>query len=202
MTRKKTSKRVSHRGGKTKRQVTKRRRSKRGGAEPGAWDFNSMGPNAFLDTRETTLPTGPPTECQSLECKKAKAQKAVEVAMAALEQVTIELQDAREREQMQQLLVPLQRVAAQLNTMVSTGATSTSQMLGDVANSASRMGQAGVRRSLKNARDLGVRAAHLGARGIGSVARHRKKNLAPGSKQALAYQSMIDSSNRFTGINP
>jgi len=194
---KRNTKRNSHRT----KNVTKRRRSKRGGAEPGQWNWPAMGAEGFGESGETPLPTGPLSECQSLECKKVKAQRAVEVAVAALEAITIELQDAREREKMQQLLVPLQMVATQLNTMVATGATSASQMLGDMSTSASQMGKSVGRRSLKRVRDLGVQAAHYGAKGIGAAARRQNKSYAPGSKQAIALQRMIESSNRFTGIN-
>lgn len=66
---------------------------------------------------------GPLTECQSLECKKRRAEMALEMAREELEKITMELNDAKDRERMNQILIPLQNAYNEITTMTSNAAS-------------------------------------------------------------------------------
>lgn len=68
-------------------------------------------------------PYGPLTECQSLECKKRRAEIALERAKEELERLTNELNDARDRERMNQILIPLQNAYNEITTMTTNVAS-------------------------------------------------------------------------------
>jgi hypothetical protein len=188
MARKKTSRktytRSNSRKSRTKTQkVAKRKKSKRqtkrGGMES-MWNFGAMDPQGFGQPQESALPTGPLTECQTLECRKRRAEDALEQMKEELEAITTQLQDARAREQMNSLLIPLNKAYGEISNMVTSSASS---VAGNVRRRSGELGK--------------IAAKQISKRVVTPVAKRAKGRFAPGTPGYLALQQLGESSERF-----
>jgi hypothetical protein len=161
---------------KSKRQI---RQTKRGGME-GMWNFEAMDPHGFGQPQESALPTGPLTECQTLECRKRRAEDALEQMKEELEAITTQLQDARAREQMNSLLIPLNKAYGEISNMVTSSASS---VAGNVRRRSGELGK--------------IASKQISKRVVTPVAKRAKRRFAPGTPGYLALQQLEDSSERF-----
>ena len=166
MARKKTSKsgsRSNPRKSKTKKVVKRkkstRRKIKRGGMQ-GSWNFDAMGPEGFQQPQGRDVPTGPLTECETLECRKRRAEVALETAKEELESITLELNNVRDRERMNQVLIPLQNALDGINNITSTAMSYSSRKL---SREGKRLGIKGKRAIGKTAAKTAKRVASLAA---------------------------------------
>jgi hypothetical protein len=164
---------------KSKRQTRQIRQTKRGGME-GPWNFEAMNPQGFGQPQESALPTGPLTECQTLECKKRRAEVALEQVKEELEEITTQLQDARAREQLNSLLIPLNKAYGEISNMVTSSASS---VAGNVRRRSGELGK--------------IASKQISKRVITPVAKRAKGRFAPGTPGYLALQQLEDSSERF-----
>jgi uncharacterized membrane-anchored protein YhcB (DUF1043 family) len=164
---------------KSKRQTRQIRQTKRGGME-GPWNFEAMNPQGFGQPQESALPTGPLTECQTLECKKRRAESALEQVKEELEEITTQLQDARAREQLNSLLIPLNKAYGEISNMVTSSASS---VAGDVRRRSGELGK--------------IVSKQISKRVVTPVAKRAKRRFAPGTPGYLALQQLEDSSERF-----
>lgn len=187
MARKKTSRksytRSNSRSKTRSKKVVKRKKSKRqtkrGGME-GPWNFEAMNPQGFGQPQESALPTGPLTECQTLECKKRRAEAALEQVKEELEEITTQLQDARAREQLNSLLIPLNKAYGEISNMVTSSASS---VAGNVRRRSGELGK--------------IASKQISKRVVTPVAKRAKRRFAPGTPGYLALQQLEDSSERF-----
>jgi len=190
MTRKKTSRKRYTRSNSRKKsrskKVVKRKKSKRkirqtkrGGME-GAWNFEAMNAMGFQDDSGTALPTGPLTECQTLECKKRRAEAALEQMKEELDTITTQLQDARAREQMNSLLIPLNKAYSEISNMVTSSASS---VAGNVRRRSGQLGK--------------IASKEISKRVITPVAKRAKRRFAPGTPGYSALQRLEESSERY-----
>jgi len=164
---------------KSKRQKRQKRQTKRGGME-GSWNFEAMDPQGFGQPQESALPTGPLTECQTLECKKRRAEVALEQVKEELEEITTQLQDARAREQLNSLLIPLNKAYGEISNMVTSSASS---VAGNVRRRSGELGK--------------IASKQISKRVVTPVAKRAKGRFAPGTPGYLALQQLEDSSERF-----
>lgn len=142
-----------------KRKKSTRRKIKRGGMQ-GSWNFDAMGPEGFQQPQGSTVPTGPLTECETLECRKRRAEVALETAKEELESITLELNNARDRERMNQVLIPLQNALDGINNITSTAMSYSSRKL---SREGKRLGIKGKRAIGKTAAKTAKRVASLAA---------------------------------------
>ena len=105
-------------------------------------------------------PYGPLSECQSLECKKRRAEVSLETAKEELERITLELNDARDRERMNQLLLPLQNAYNEISSITSNAVSYSSKKL---SKEGKRLGVKGKRAIGKTAAKTAKRLASLAA---------------------------------------
>ena len=186
MARKKTSRKSYTRSNSRKsrsKKVVKRKKSKRKtkrGGMDGSWNFGAMNPQGFGQPQESALPTGPLTECQTLECKKRRAEAALEQMKEELEAITTQLQDARAREQLNSLLIPLNKAYGEISNMVTSSASS---VAGDVRRRSGQLGK--------------LASKQISKRVVTPVAKRAKRRFAPGTPGYLALQQLEESSERF-----
>jgi len=188
MARKKTSRktytrsnsRVKSRSKTRTKKVVKRKKSKRQTKRGGMWNFGAMDPQGFGQPQESALPTGPLTECQTLECRKRRAEDALEQMKEELEAITTQLQDARAREQMNSLLIPLNKAYGEISNMVTSSASS---VAGNVRRRSGELGK--------------IAAKQISKRVVTPVAKRAKGRFAPGTPGYLALQQLGESSERF-----
>mgnify|MGYP006088148887 CR=1 FL=1 len=182
MARKKTtSKSVSRsnpRKSKTKKVVkrkksTRRRQIKRGGMQ-GPWNFDAMGPEGFQQPHGRAVPAGPLTECETLECRKRRAEVALETAKEELESITLELNNARDRESMNQVLIPLQNALDGINNITSNAMSYSSRKL---SREGKRLGLKGKRAIGKTAAKTAKRVASLAAANLPLTPEDRRRLL-------------------------
>ena len=165
---------------KSKRQRRRQiRQTKRGGMD-GSWNFGALDPQGFGQPQESALPTGPLTECQTLECRKRRAEAALEQMKEELEAITTQLQDARAREQMNSLLIPLNKAYSEISNMVTSSASS---VAGDVRRRSGELGK--------------IASKQISKRVVTPVAKRAKGRFAPGTPGYLALQQLEESSERF-----
>jgi len=113
---------------------------------------------------------GPLSECQSLECKKRRAEIALEMVKEELEQITMELNDARDRERMNKILVPLQNAYNEITTMSSNAMSYSAKKLRKEGN---KLGLKGKRAIGKVAAKTAKRAAALASQNLSLTPEYR-----------------------------
>lgn len=153
---------------KNKSKSRKRTNRKKGGME--GWQGSQFPPGSNLSKElnesmgvqnpsfQEQAPYGPLSECQTLECKKRRAEIALETAKEELEKITIELNDARDRERMKQILVPLQNAYNEISNMTTNAVSYSSKNL---RKKAKRLGVQGKKAIGKTVAKTAKKAAAL-----------------------------------------
>lgn len=181
-----------------KRSIKKRKYNKKGGSNE-EWRGSEFPPGSNLSkdlarsmgveqpSFQEQQALGPLTECQSLECKKRRAEMQLEKAKQELEMITGQLNDAIIREQMNKIYIPIQNA------------------INEISNISSKA----VSYSSKKIRDKGKKLGIQGTKGISKGTRYGAKKAAAlanksgilGPEQRIAIQrgvdEYVDSAERF-----
>lgn len=131
---------------------------------------------------------GPLSECQTLECKKRRAEIALETAREELEKITTELNDARDRERMNQILIPLQNAYNEISNMTTNALSYSSKNL---SKKAKRLGVQGKKAIGKTAAKTAKRAAALASANL-SLTPENRSDLLNFQQSAERFDRSLD----------
>lgn len=193
MARKKSSRTKKRYSKKNKSQSRKRTYRKKGGMNE--WQGNEFPPGSNLSKQlnasmgiqnpsfQEQQAYGPLTECQSLECKKRRAEIALETAKEELEKITNELNSAKDKERINQILIPLENAYNEITSMSSKA----------ISYSAKKLRKEGKKLGVKGKKAIGKAAAKTAKR----AAALASQNLALTPENRAGLLNFQQSAERF-----